>query len=86
MFKKYNIVKNGDLLRSISIYICDLCKKSFNESDPHHAENERDLHYCWDCTFLKGKITEETYLEYCGIEPSLAYTRIDGDEIHIYLK
>lgn len=54
---------------TLNIYECDRCHNEIDESHPHSAESNE--HYCWDCSFIKGLITEIEYCSCGGISPDM---------------
>lgn len=47
---------------------CLICKNNVHESHPHIID--RSGLYCWNCAFVKGKITEKLFLSYHPIRLS----------------
>lgn len=78
-FKEIHHIPNGDIMVPFAYYQCDICSKTIPESDPHYSE-ESTLHYCWDCSFVMGLITEAKYLSCIGIGVANAHASVrDGD-------
>ncbi len=65
MLKEIWKVRNGDYLIDYYIYACDHCKKKIEESWPYRKVDEN--HYCMECSFFIGIITEDTYLRSSGL-------------------
>lgn len=62
-------IRNGDYFQNYHIYQCDNCSDEIEESWPHwpsHTERDAKIHYCWECTYIKGLITEKDYLNQTG--------------------
>lgn len=55
----WNIVKNGDLYEKQWYDYCARCGEYVDESYPHEEVDGQC--YCWDCSFIKGLITEKEY-------------------------
>lgn len=46
--------------------VCERCGKFVHESHPHYVLS-KDKILCYDCAFIKGKITATDYLNFNGI-------------------
>ena len=77
-------VPNGDIFTRIEVYLCDRCFIEINEAHPH-ANPENDVHYCWDCGFIKGLISEKKYLSCVGIGIANANATVRNGEVVIWI-
>jgi ribosomal protein L34E len=59
-------VKNGDHYEVAHYYKCDNCGKEIFEAYSHYLGDEENQHFCVECSFLKGMITERQYVDNCG--------------------
>lgn len=82
--KEIQHIRNGDLIVPFAIYQCDICSKKIPESDPHISE-VNTAHYCWDCAFVTGLITEGKYLSSTGIGATNAHASVIDGEIIIWV-
>ena len=71
------------MLVNFYYYICDRCYLTIKESDPHFEVREN--HYCWDCSYILGKITETEYLGCCGIGLPNINATVRNNEIVIWI-
>lgn len=67
MYLRSYIVDNGGVDWRLWWYECNRCKKEVHESWPHYAERENNIHFCWDCSYIEGKITEKEHLKCTGV-------------------
>ena|SRR5690625_5756934 len=77
-------VPNGDVFTRIEVYSCDSCSVEINESYPH-ANPENDVHYCWDCAYITGLISEEKYLSCTGIAIANANATVRDGKVVIWI-
>lgn len=77
-------VPNGDVFTRVEIYLCDGCSVEIDESYPH--SNPKDnIHYCWDCTYIAGLISEEEYLSCTGIALDNANATVRDGKVVIWI-
>ena len=67
MLKETLLIRNGDMLEEFDVYTCDSCGCDIDENWYHTYFGENE-HYCMDCSFINGFITEKTYLKWCGCD------------------
>jgi DNA-directed RNA polymerase subunit RPC12/RpoP len=80
---KQIFIENGSGSVPFNIYKCGRCKHDISESSPHiHQDNK---HYCWDCSFLIGLISEKEYLKCCGIYLDNVHAGIVDEKILVYV-
>ena len=66
----------------VELYQCDNCSKEFDASIPHYADG--DHHYCCECAFLKGLISEKVYLDYgSGFNSHMFRAYVENGEVKI---
>ena len=63
---------------------CANCGKRVHESHPHFIDE--DGCYCWECSFIVGKLSEKEYLEYSSFNFSNSlHAAVDPNgEIHLW--
>jgi 5-methylcytosine-specific restriction endonuclease McrA len=83
MLLRSYVVDNGGVNIRLFWYQCDRCKSEVHESWPHYSEPDGNIHYCWDCSYLEGKITEKEHLRHtsCGWMNNAHSSIVDGKVI-----
>lgn len=76
-------VKNGDTWTLIDYYSCDRCSYEIYEAFPHTAMGE-NTHYCLDCSFILGLVTDKHYLNLTGFGVINANASVRDGEIVIW--
>lgn len=76
-------IPNGDVFSKYFIFKCDRCGETIGESDPHIPEEQK--HYCWECSFILGKITEVEFLKCLGVSVSNSHASVIDGEILIWI-
>lgn len=57
--------------------VCSRCGEKVHESYPHHFSN--GITYCWDCAFVLEKITEEEFIQHCGVCTNNTHAAVSPD-------
>lgn len=66
----------------LNIYNCDYCGIEFDDSAPHH--HQQDEHYCFKCAFLNGYISEKEFLDYgIGFSSRMFRAFIENNQVKI---
>ena len=76
-------IPNGDLMVLFKIYQCDCCGEEIPENYPHYGEG--DKHYCLNCGFISGYITEKEYLNSIGMGLADAKATVHDGEIVVWV-
>ena len=58
MLKEILKIPNGKFMMDYEIYQCDCCGTEIEEAHPFYYE-EPNKHFCGDCAFINGYITEK---------------------------
>lgn len=82
-FLRKELIPNGDIYIWFFYYKCDRCGKEIPESYPHYEDE--NLHYCLDCSFIEGKISERKYLDYSGVGIEKAGAAVRDGKVVIYI-
>jgi DNA-directed RNA polymerase subunit RPC12/RpoP len=78
-------IKNGDIYVDYKIFKCDRCGSEIEEMFPRTSIAEEDKHFCWDCSFILGHITEQEYIRNRGVcRTDLRAEVIDGRIVLTY--
>lgn len=62
MYIETEMWENGDYFTPVEAFKCDYCGKYLNDSYPMKRLDDLDLHFCFDCAFKFGLISEKDYL------------------------
>lgn len=81
---RINKVPNGYTFTNIQVYQCDRCEGEINESYPHYVIG-KNTHYCWDCSFILGHISEARYLKHSGIGATNAHASERNGKVVIWI-
>lgn len=60
------MVPNGEIFTSVRYYQCDNCSDEIYEGFPHTVVKKVN-HYCKECSYILGLVTEKWYLNCSGI-------------------
>lgn len=63
---KYSYESWGNVF---NVYECDMCQAEIGAGHPHTFEDNQ--HFCWECSFIKGFITEIDFCKYSGMSPGM---------------
>jgi hypothetical protein len=78
-------IKNGDVQERYYIYKCDKCAVLIEQAWPLYREDDTNEHFCIDCAFVLGKITENEFLRCSGLFLEDAHAAInDAGEIETW--
>ncbi len=75
------MIKNGDELVPYDIYECEECGKVVEESHPKTVTE--DGVFCWDCSFIKGLISDQEYMKCCGVYLSGMRAAVHDGKIYV---
>lgn len=64
MLKEVIKIPNGNMTVNYIIYQCDKCGARLEEAWPMVEENDGQQHYCGECAFKLGKITDKEYIKH----------------------
>lgn len=67
VFLRTKTIDNAGVMYYENIYKCNRCNDEIIDDHPHYEDFENDIHLCWGCGFIEGKIPEEKYLQHCGV-------------------
>lgn len=76
-------IPNGDIYYNYRIYKCDHCGTRVEEAWPH--TDEQNKHFCWDCSFITGRVTESEYLKWSGIGIENAHASVREGKVVIWV-
>lgn len=62
------------------VYLCDKCLDDVPEDHPRWSDPDNDYHLCWDCAYLKRKITEDEWLKFCGVYSKESYIAVSPQQ------
>lgn len=74
---------NGDGFTPVTVYSCDGCGKEINESWPH-VETKRNEHFCMECGYFEGLITEREFLDNSGLSFGKARATVRNGQVIIW--
>lgn len=58
---------------TVHVYECDECGAELDEQFPMTKDKNKDEHYCIECSFRKGFITEVEFCDMCGYSNSYMF-------------
>jgi hypothetical protein len=62
---------------------CGQCKKPIRIYQPRFVYKDR--FYCWDCSYIKGLISENEYLSCCGVPINGSHATIKEGKIIVWI-